>query len=369
MVKVTHGRRRNGRWKACDPFCKDKLRIALYNRPNGPHMGPLKVGQTELTGLDSKCYSRTGKFKKGYRNFPLDLEREFKLERRQLEKIQDMVLDGQDGWEEQPDGTKKWVTKEERLKAKLKKRQMERERNAMLDVSSLMHQEAKSRLKKFSAPTHLPDATQKKGSKIKEEWQHRLNRLVNKGDYKETEQTAYTKRISAAEQKIKNMQRKEDESFNDFAKRVADCANKLTANEDKIVQNKLQKKREKNRMYKIKRKERQKRRKVERQQEEKERRRLEREQIKKEEQEEKEWIEWMKGKRARETVKFGEVNKLPPQSLHKLGEKLFGNKKKKTLKLGQTAEALTNQRRAAKMTANYQTMKSNRRKRELMKKR
>ena len=71
----------------------------------------------------------------------------------------------------------------------------------------------------------------------------------------------------------------------------------------------------------------------------------------------------MKGKRARDNVKFGEVNKLPPQNLHKLGAELFGDKTKKAVKVGRTAEALAKQRSAAKMKANYAKVKSNRRER------
>eukprot|EP00485_Elphidium_margaritaceum_P004902 CAMPEP_0202689722 /NCGR_PEP_ID=MMETSP1385-20130828/4920_1 /ASSEMBLY_ACC=CAM_ASM_000861 /TAXON_ID=933848 /ORGANISM="Elphidium margaritaceum" /LENGTH=362 /DNA_ID=CAMNT_0049344901 /DNA_START=30 /DNA_END=1115 /DNA_ORIENTATION=+ len=78
-------------FKACDPFCDDKVRVALYNRPNGPHQGKLVLGKTYLSGLDGKCFSRTGRIKKGYRNVPIDLQREFEIEKRQIQKVRDMM--------------------------------------------------------------------------------------------------------------------------------------------------------------------------------------------------------------------------------------------------------------------------------------
>ena len=74
-------------YKAFDPFCGDKVRVALYNRPNGPHMGKIIANKTELSGLDNKCFSRTGRIKKGYRNIPVDLERDFEIEKRRLSKL------------------------------------------------------------------------------------------------------------------------------------------------------------------------------------------------------------------------------------------------------------------------------------------
>eukprot|EP00483_Globobulimina_turgida_P007834 UN07849 len=87
---MPQSKRKRG-WKACDPFCQDKVRKALYNRPNGPHSGKLVMGKTYLSGLDGKCFSRTGRIKKGYRNVPIDLEREFEIEKRQIQEIQDMI--------------------------------------------------------------------------------------------------------------------------------------------------------------------------------------------------------------------------------------------------------------------------------------
>eukprot|EP01084_Bolivina_argentea_P049874 91713_1 len=54
-------------------------------------MGKLILGKTYLTGLDNKCFSRTGRVKKGYRNVPIDLQREFEIEKRQIKQIQDMI--------------------------------------------------------------------------------------------------------------------------------------------------------------------------------------------------------------------------------------------------------------------------------------
>eukprot|EP01083_Nonionella_stella_P044843 120649_1 len=87
---MPQSKRRRG-WKACDPFCKDKVRKALYNRPNGPHMGKIIMGKTYLSGIDGKCFSRTGRIKPGYRNVPIDLEREFEIEKRQIKQIQNMI--------------------------------------------------------------------------------------------------------------------------------------------------------------------------------------------------------------------------------------------------------------------------------------
>eukprot|EP01083_Nonionella_stella_P235697 828460_1 len=84
-------RRKKRGYKAFDPFCNDKVRVALYNRPNGPHMGKLVMGKTYLSGLDGKCFSRTGRIKKGYRNVPIDLQREFEIEKRQIKEIRDMI--------------------------------------------------------------------------------------------------------------------------------------------------------------------------------------------------------------------------------------------------------------------------------------
>ena len=92
-------------------------------------------------------------------------------------------------------------------------------------------------------------------------------------------------------------------------------------------------------------------------------------QKKKDEKAEREWIEFMKGQRARDTVKFGEVNSKPPQNLHALGAQLFGKGKavdtrSAERRWGKTAEALTQQRRSEKMRANYELIKKQRRKTE-----
>ncbi|ETO21223.1 hypothetical protein RFI_15982, partial [Reticulomyxa filosa] len=71
---------------------KDKVRVALYNRDSGPHRGRLVLGKTYLAGLDNKCFSRTGRMKRGYHNVPPDIEKEFEREKRDLEKIQEMFL-------------------------------------------------------------------------------------------------------------------------------------------------------------------------------------------------------------------------------------------------------------------------------------
>lgn len=91
MGKKRQTNKKRKGFKACDPFCSDKVRVALYNRPNGPHMGKVIVGKTYLTGLDNKCFSRTGRIKKGYRNIPVDLERDFAIEKRNLNQLNSIV--------------------------------------------------------------------------------------------------------------------------------------------------------------------------------------------------------------------------------------------------------------------------------------
>merc|ERR1712129_442652 len=93
-------------FRACDPFCTDKVRVALYNRPNGPVMGKINLGKSYIPGIDGKCFSREGRIKKGYRNVPIDLQREFEIEKRQLLEIQEMIR-----------GPKKFL-KKKKLKAK-----------------------------------------------------------------------------------------------------------------------------------------------------------------------------------------------------------------------------------------------------------
>ena len=90
MRSMSQTKRRRG-WKACDPYCSDKVRVALYNRPNGPHQGKLILGKTYLSGIDNKCFSRSGRQKKGYRNIPIDLEREFEIEKKQISKIRAII--------------------------------------------------------------------------------------------------------------------------------------------------------------------------------------------------------------------------------------------------------------------------------------
>ena len=91
MGKKRQTNKKRKGFKACDPFCSDKVRVALYNRPNGPPMGKVIVGKTYLTGLDNKCFSRTGRIKKGYRNVPVDLERDFEIEKRNLSQLNSIV--------------------------------------------------------------------------------------------------------------------------------------------------------------------------------------------------------------------------------------------------------------------------------------
>lgn len=91
MAQRHHQTKRRRGWKACDPFCTDKVRVALYNRPNGPHRGKLILGRQYLAGIDNKCFSRSGRQKKGYRNIPIDLEREFEIEKKQITKIRAMI--------------------------------------------------------------------------------------------------------------------------------------------------------------------------------------------------------------------------------------------------------------------------------------
>ena len=224
-----------------------------------------------------------------------------------------MILDGKDGWETQPDGKRVWVTAEARLKRKLQKRHEERQRNAVLDVQSLMNKQSFERLKRVSGPAHLPkramvtlgmdpnasnqgpkqmsssmrdritqNTKNAYGSKlgntpngpkgqIQSKFAQRLNKLVNRPSSSK-KMESFSQRISAAEREIKNMERKEDETFDEFAKRVAAFGEKVQSKEDYLVQKKKEKTQEWNRMHRLRRKERQQRRKIERKVEEKKQR-------------------------------------------------------------------------------------------------
>ena len=250
-------RRSKRKIKACDPFCKDQVRVALYKRHQGPHQGRLILGKTQLSGLDNKCISRTGRMKRGYWNMPFDLEREFNIEKRNLKKINDMINRGKPGFEEKDDGTKAFITAEERAQRQREKRWEQIRENAMIDPQT----ERKAQKSK-SVIQNLNDLDSTKSGKSGKSKKKVLDPNDPKAKIQRRNADRFQKLMAkpsgmSPEEQIARMERGENESFAQFAKRVAAVSHSLEHKEEMEEVSKERKQKRRNRQMRLKRKEKQ----------------------------------------------------------------------------------------------------------------
>ena len=284
---ATRGRRSKQKrgFKACDPFCTDKVRVALYKRPNGPHMGKLNLGKSYISGIDDKCFSRTGRMKKGYRNIPVDLQREFEIEKRQIQEIRSMIR-----------GPKK-LEKKRKLKRRRQQQAQIKARKAKLRQVQKVATEKSKSLGLRLAERYV---VKNKGAKNK-----------NKNPQKQRKK---------AVESMDKLKRKRDEPLSHFIRRVHWTSKWwLKADENKKMQAlalRREKREEENKAAREKSRQRQ------RQEDEGAERtsKMERGQ-------QKAFERRLKADGQKEHIPFGATNARPPVNLHELGADLFGKRR------------------------------------------
>ena len=311
-------KRRRG-FKACDPFCTDKVRKALYNRPNGPHQGKLILGKTYLSGIDGKCFSRTGRIKKGYRNVPIDLQREFDIEKRNIQSLQSMLR-----------GPSKKVLEKRRQKKLLQKQQYEKRKALRLAITQNKNTNTNTTTNTSNTNTNnsnnesqanttekSPELAPKSKKKLKETPKSKLQaNLMEQQKLKNIQKKqVYPKPVHTMDE----LERLPNESFPQFLGRVRKTTS-YYLNEEK---HKEDEEIEKTKLHFQQKKLQKKARKLQRKVENKRKRKMEKQQKK---MEDREFRRRSREFEAKEYIPFGATNDRPPENLHQLGQKIFGKK-------------------------------------------
>lgn len=313
-------KRRKG-FKACDPFCTDKVRKALYNRPNGPHQGKLILGKTYLSGLDGKCFSRTGRIKKGYRNVPVDLQREFEIERRNIQSIQRMLA-----------GPSKKALAKRKEKKRLKAQQYQQKKailsstqntdtsNGNINTNPYINSNSNSNSNTNNSPKKAMESVEKLTAskpkqKKKESPSSKLQANLMEQQNLKNNAPVYPKPI----QNMDQLSRLPTESMFEFIKRVKKTTS-YYLNEEK---HKEKEEKMETKLYYKQKNLKKKARKLQRKVENKRKEKLAQQEKRKKTKEFKQNKRKFEGK---EYIPFGATNDRPPVDLHKLGAEIFGKK-------------------------------------------